>query len=67
MHTKKSTDGKAIFAWAMYDFANSAFTTLVITFIYSAFFVSQIAENGIVGTSLWSNGISISAFAYRWI
>ncbi|MCA9730813.1 MFS transporter [candidate division KSB1 bacterium] len=61
MHTKKSTDGKAIFAWAMYDFANSAFTTLVITFIYSAFFVSQIAENGIVGTSLWSNGISISA------
>ncbi|KAA3662148.1 MAG: MFS transporter [Calditrichaeota bacterium] len=61
MHTKKTGNRKAIFAWAMYDFANSAFTTLVITFIYSAFFVSQIAEDGIVGTSMWSNGISISA------
>ncbi len=52
---------KAIFAWAMYDFANSSFTTLVVSFIYSAYFVSKIAENEITGTSIWSNGISISA------
>ncbi|KAA3620198.1 MAG: MFS transporter [Calditrichaeota bacterium] len=61
MNLKKAETRKAIFAWAMYDFANSAFTTLVISFIYSAFFVSKIAENEIIGTSIWSTGISISA------
>lgn len=61
MKDNETGNRKAIFAWAMYDFANSAFTTLVISFIYSAFFVSKIAENEITGTSIWSNGISISA------
>jgi UMF1 family MFS transporter len=41
----------------MYDFANSAFTTLVITFIYATYFVRGIAENETAGTVLWSWGV----------
>jgi len=54
---------KTILAWSMYDFANQPFTTLIITFIYSAFFVKYIAPNGdgFDGTVLWSKGITISA------
>ena len=45
----------------MYDFANQPFTTLIVTFIYGTFFTKVIAENEIVGTLLWSRGITITA------
>ena len=34
---------RAIVAWAMYDFANSGYTTVVLTAIYNAYFVGVIA------------------------
>lgn len=33
---------REIFGWAMYDIANQAYTTIVISFVYSAFFVAYI-------------------------
>ena len=45
----------------MYDFANQPFTTLIVTFIFGKFFVEVLAKNEIVGTSLWSLGIAITA------
>jgi UMF1 family MFS transporter len=54
-------DKKKIFGWVMYDFANSAYTTLVVTFIYGTYFVSAIALDKISGTVLWSRGITITA------
>ena len=50
-----------VFIWSLYDFANSAFTTLVVTFIYAAYFTKAIAENEIIGTALWSRAISLTA------
>ena len=50
-----------VFVWSLYDFANSAFTTLVVTFIYAAYFTKAIAENEIIGTALWSRAVSLSA------
>ena len=52
---------KEIWSWCFYDFGNSAFTTLVITFIYSTYFTKAIAENEIDGTYLWSQAIAITA------
>ena len=43
----------------MYDFANSSFANNVTTFIYAAFFTKVIAENEIVGTTLWSRGVGV--------
>lgn len=57
----KSTTRLAVFSWAFYDFANSAFTTLVVTFIYATYFTQGIAPNEIVGTALWSQGVTITA------
>ena len=59
----KSTAGlsKTIWAWSLYDFANSAFTTLVVTFVYATFFAKGIAPDETTGTALWSTGITISA------
>jgi len=52
---------RTIFAWSMYDFANQPFTTLAVTFIYGTFFTKVIAENEIIGTTLWSRAITITA------
>tara|TARA_B100001250_G_scaffold179216_1_gene154075 strand:+ start:289 stop:1527 length:1239 start_codon:yes stop_codon:yes gene_type:complete len=44
---------KKIINFALYDFANSAFTTIVITFIFSTYFAKQIAPNPVIGQSYW--------------
>ena len=56
------TNTKAIASWCFYDWANSAFTTLVVTFIYSAYFADAFADDPGRGAALWSRGIMISAF-----
>ncbi|RJP18898.1 MAG: MFS transporter [Candidatus Omnitrophota bacterium] len=61
MSALRNHNKKAVFAWCLYDFANSAFMTLVVTFIYSTYFTKAIAENEIVGAALWSRGVTISA------
>lgn len=52
---------KAIQGWAIYDFANSAYTTLIVTFIYGVYFTQQIAPDEVIGTALWSRGVTLSA------
>ncbi|MEM9664818.1 MAG: MFS transporter [Bacteroidota bacterium] len=52
---------RAIVSWMVYDFANSAFTTLVVTFVYATYFTEAIAPDSNTGTALWSRGITASA------
>jgi UMF1 family MFS transporter len=54
-------DRKVTVAWCLYDWANSAFTTLVVTFIYATYFTQTFAANENVGTSLWSKGVAMTA------
>ncbi len=55
---------REIFAWAMYDFANSGYTTVVLTAIFNAYFVGVVAsaDAGSDGTAtlLWTLAIGIS-------
>ncbi len=57
----KNYDRRAVFAWTLYDFANSSFSTLVLTFIYATYFTKTVAPDEITGTAMWSRGITISA------
>lgn len=60
---KKRSGGSAreIWSWAFYDFANSPFTTLVVTFVYSTYFTQAIASDPIHGTALWSRAVTATA------
>ena len=51
---------KKIFNFALYDFANSAFTTIIITFVFATYFAKQIAPNPILGQSYWGWAIGIT-------
>jgi UMF1 family MFS transporter len=44
----------------MYDFANSGYTTVVITAVFSAYFVSGIAGNAPWATFAWTAALSVS-------
>ncbi|MFQ5674661.1 MAG: MFS transporter, partial [bacterium] len=61
MPVRQPYDRRAVFAWALYDFGNSSYSALVITFIYAAYFTKAVAPNEIIGTTLWSRGVTISA------
>ncbi len=56
---------RELFAWALYDFANSGYTTVVLTTIYSAYFVAVVAA-GIEAASpggatlLWTLAIGVA-------
>ena len=51
---------REVWAWAMYDFANSGYTTVVITAVYNAFFVAVIAGNAPWASFAWSAALSVS-------
>ncbi len=44
----------------LFDWANSPYSTIIITFIFSSYFVNVIAENKVQGTSLWGWTIALS-------
>jgi len=61
MYLLRLKNRKEVFAWSLYDFANQPFSTIIVTFIYSAFFVEVIADNAKVGTAMWANAIAITS------
>jgi UMF1 family MFS transporter len=56
-----SAGARPVWSWALFDFANSPFTTLVVTFIYATYFTQAIAPDPILGTALWSRGVTVTA------
>lgn len=40
-------------AWASYDFANSAFPTVVSTFVIATYFTSAVAPDAVTGQAMW--------------
>lgn len=56
---------REIFGWAMFDFANQAYTTLIITVIFGVVFTRMIVADGPdfrLGNLLWSLSLSASYF-----
>jgi UMF1 family MFS transporter len=51
---------REVWAWSMYDFANSAYTTVVVTAVFGAYFVSVISENKPWATFAWTAALSLS-------
>ncbi|WP_354682630.1 MFS transporter [Cupriavidus necator] len=51
---------REVWAWAMYDFANSGYTTVVITALFNAYFVAVVAGNAQWATLAWTAALSLS-------
>jgi len=51
---------REVFGWAAYDFANSGYTTVVITAVFAAYFVGGVADGAPWATLAWTAGLSLS-------
>ncbi len=51
---------REVLGWAMYDFANSGYTTVVITAVFAAYFVGGVADGAPWATLAWTSGLSLS-------
>ena len=61
MFLSKLKNKKEVISWSLFDFANQPFSTIIVTFIYGAFFTDYIVADEHLGTLLWSTGISVTA------
>jgi UMF1 family MFS transporter len=51
---------REVFAWACYDFANSGYTTVVLTAVFSAYFVGAVAAGQAHPTTVWTWVLALS-------
>ncbi len=51
---------RELFAWCTFDFANSGYTTVVITAVFNVYFVTVVAENRPSATLVWTLALSAS-------
>ncbi|HET9821980.1 MAG TPA: MFS transporter [Burkholderiaceae bacterium] len=51
---------REVFGWAMYDFANSGYTTVVLTAVFNSYFVGVVAGNADWATLAWTSALALS-------
>ena len=51
---------REVFGWAMYDFANSGYTTVVMTAVFNVYFVGVVADGASWGTLAWTLALGLS-------
>jgi UMF1 family MFS transporter len=51
---------REVWSWAMYDFANSGYTTVVITAVFNAYFVAEVAGRAPWATFAWTAALAVS-------
>ena len=49
-----------IFVWTLFDFANTSYSIVIVTFIFAVYFKDVISSGKPIGDLYWSLGISIS-------
>ncbi len=51
---------RALWSWALYDWANSAFFTIILTFVFARYFSQSVVQDDVAGTEAWGNIVGIS-------
>jgi MFS transporter, UMF1 family len=57
---RQGVERREVVGWAMYDFANSGYTTVVLTAVYNAYFVSVVAQKADWATLAWTLTLALS-------
>ncbi len=58
----KENEKFKIFIWALFDFANTSYSIVVVTFLYAVYFKQTIVGGKPIGDFYWSIGTSVSMF-----
>ncbi len=49
-----------VIAWSLFDFANSAFTTIIVTFVFATYFAEGVAVDANTGGAQWSLAMGLA-------
>lgn len=52
-----------LLAWCSYDWANSSYPTVVVTFVFAAYYATAVAETPEIGTAQWGQALALSGLA----
>lgn len=56
-------DRRAVAAWCLYDWANSAFPAVITTFVFATYFTQAVAADPVTGTAQWGHALAVAGFA----
>lgn len=59
-HLNEGVSSREVVSWAAFDFANSGYTTVVLTAVFNAYFVSVVCQGADWATLLWTSTIAVS-------
>ncbi len=51
---------RALWSWALYDWSNSAFFTIILTFVFAQYFSVSVIQDEVAGTRAWGNIVGIA-------
>lgn len=51
----------SVLSWCLFDWGQSAFPTVIITFVFGTYFVRSVAASTVQGTALWGWSIGLSS------
>ena len=57
------TDRKGLLAWCLFDWGNSPYPTVIVTFVFAAYFAQAIAPDETTGQEMWGTAMSLSGLA----
>jgi UMF1 family MFS transporter len=58
--TGKPVKPIALWSWALYDWANSAFFTIILTFVFARYFAQGVVDDEVAGTEYWGNIVGVA-------
>ena len=58
---------RRVFVWTLFDFANTSFSIIVVTFLYAVYFKKTVASSESIGDLYWSISTSIAMFITAFI
>ncbi|MCH9633010.1 MAG: hypothetical protein S4CHLAM6_13610 [Chlamydiae bacterium] len=59
--SEKKSNFLAILGWCIFDWGQSAFPTVIVTFVFGTYFVRSVAASSVQGTALWGWTIGLSS------
>ncbi len=54
---------RAVWCWCLYDWANSSYPTVIVTFIFAAYFTTALSADPETGTAQWGSALAASGLA----
>lgn len=60
MASKAEVPRRGIYGWMMFDWAAQPFFTVVVTFVFGPYFVSQLAADPAIGQAWWGYAVALS-------